>query len=269
MPESKTQTESKSGLTVFRPDDSFRFDCRHGLDCFTRCCRDITIFLTPYDIIRMKNALNMSSEDFLEAYTVYLVSETSGLPVVTLKLNEDEEKSCPFVTPDGCTIYQDRPWSCRMYPLQPESTKITESKGREYYSVMDVPFCQGFVEKRVSSVRDWLEKQGVPVYKEMELAFKKITMNQALTSQKITNPRLQEMFYMACYDVDRFRRFVFESKFLQTFDIDQETLEKIRSDDVELFQFAMRWLEYGLIGQHVLKVKPEVIKAKKEEFEIT
>ncbi|MFP3869344.1 MAG: YkgJ family cysteine cluster protein [Syntrophobacteria bacterium] len=269
MPQWKTQTDDKRGLTVLRPDDSFRFACHHGLDCFTRCCRDITIFLTPYDIIRMKNALDMSSEDFLESYTVYLISDTSGLPVVTLKMNDDEERSCPFVTPEGCTIYQDRPWSCRMYPLQPESTKITESKGREYYSLMDVPFCQGLAEDRVCTVRDWLAEQGVPIYLEMEGAFKKITMNPSLAAQKITNPRLQEMFYMACYDIDRFRRFVFESKFLQTFDIDQETLEKIKSDDVELFKFAMRWLEYGLIGQHMLKVKPEVMEAKKEDLGIT
>jgi hypothetical protein len=262
-------TEKKTGLTVLRPDDTIRFDCHPGLECFTRCCRDITIFLTPYDIIRMKNALNMSSEDFLEAYTVYLISESSGLPVVTLRMSDDEEKSCPFVSPEGCSVYEDRPWSCRMYPLQPESTRITESKGREYYSVMDVPFCRGFAEDRVTSVRGWLEEQDVPVYKEMELIFKNITMNPSLTAQKITNPRLQEMFYMACYDVDRFRRFVFESKFLDTFELDEETVERIRTDDVELFKFAMRWLEYGLIGQHVLKVKPGVVDTKKEELGIT
>lgn len=267
MAKANTPTK-KSGLTVLRPADKFRFSCNKGVDCFTRCCRDITIFLTPYDIIRMKNGLNMWSEDFLEAYTVTLISEDSGLPLVALKMNDDQDRSCPFVTPQGCTIYQDRPWSCRIYPLQPESTKITEKKGKEYYSVMDVPFCLGFAEDKVSTVAEWIEEQGIPVYKEMEALFKKITMNPGLAAHKITNKRLQEMFYMACYDLDRFRRFVLESRFLDTFDVDQETVEKISTDDVELFKFAIRWLEYGLIGQHVLKVKPEVIEAKKQEFGI-
>jgi len=255
-------------LTVLRPESKFRFSCHPGIECFTRCCRDIMIFLTPYDIIRMKNGLNMSSEDFLEAYTVCLVSKESGLPVVALKMNDDEEKNCPFVTSEGCTIYQHRPWSCRIYPLQPESTKITEKKGKEYYSVMDVPFCRGLAENRTATVTEWIEEQGIPIYKEMETHFKKITLNPALAAHKITNKRLQEMFYMACYDLDRFRRFVFESKFLQMFDVEPETLEKIQNDDVELFKFALRWLEYGLIGQHVLKVRPEVMKVKKQEFGI-
>jgi Fe-S-cluster containining protein len=258
----------KGGLTVLRPDDRFRFSCHHGLECFTKCCHDIAIFLTPYDIIRMKNSLNMSSEDFLEAYTFYVISEESGLPLVALKMSDDEQRSCPFVTPEGCTIYRHRPWSCRIYPLQPESTKITERKGKEYYSVLDVPFCLGLAEDKVSTVTEWIKSQGIPIYQEMEALFKKITMNPVLAAHKIDNKRLQEMFYMACYDLDRFRRFVFESRFLEMFEVEPEILEKIKTDDIELFKFALRWLEYGFIGQHVLKVKPEVMEAKKQDIGI-
>ena len=257
----------KRGLSVLSVDDNFRFACHHGLACFTRCCRDITIFLTPYDIIRMKNALKMSSEDFLPAYTATLISD-SGLPVVVLKMGDDKEKSCPFVTPGGCTIYEDRPWPCRIYPLQPESTKITEKSEKEYYSVMDVPFCLGLSEDKMLTVKKWKEEQGIPIYREMENLFKKITMNEFLNDKKIINKKIQEMYYMACYDLDRFRRFVFESKFFDLFEVDPETVEKIKHDEIELHKFAMRWLEYGLLGQHVLKVKPDVMEAKKQELNI-
>lgn len=261
------RSPKKHGLSVLSVDDNFRFACHERLDCFTRCCRDITIFLTPYDILRMKNALHMSSEDFLPAYSVTLIGDL-GLPVVALKMHDDEEKSCPFVTSEGCTIYEDRPWSCRIYPLQPESTKITEKSGKEYYSVMDVPFCIGLVEDKVLTVKDWKREQGISTYREMENLFKKITMNEFLSNKKISNKKIQDMYYMACYDLDRFRRFVFESKFLKLFEVKPETMEKIKHDDVELYKFAMRWLEYGLLGQHVLKVKPDVIKAKKQEVGI-
>jgi Fe-S-cluster containining protein len=215
----------------------------------------------------MKNGLKMSSEDFLPAYTATLIGD-SGLPVIALKMLDDEEKSCPFVTSEGCTIYEDRPWSCRIYPLQPESTKITEKSGKEYYSVMDVPFCVGLDEDKVLTVKEWKKEQGISIYREMENLFKKITMNEFLSNKTINNKKIQEMYYMACYDLDRFRRFIFKSKFLETFDVDTETVGKIKHDDVELYKFAMRWLEYGLLGQHVLKVKPEVIKAKKQEVGI-
>ena len=257
----------KRGLTVLKPEDNFHFSCHHDLACFTQCCRNITIFLTSYDIIRMKNALKISSTVFLRDYTATLIGDL-GLPVVVLKMRDDEEKRCPFVTAQGCTIYENRPWPCRIYPLQPESTKITEKSGRQYYSVLDVPFCRGLAEDKTVTVTAWKAEQDIPVFEEMETILKKITMNEFLATKKITNPKIREMYYMACYDLDRFRRFVFESKFLTLFDLDSDTIEKIKHDDVELYKFAMRWLEYGLLGQHVIKVKPEGLEAKKQELGI-
>lgn len=267
MLDSKNRTSAKKGLQVLRLQDRFRFDCHAGLDCFTRCCRDITIFLTPYDVLRMKNALGISSEAFLAEYTHALVGE-KGMPLVVLKMGDDAQKSCPFVTPQGCRIYADRPWSCRVYPLQPESTAITEKSGRQYYSVMDVPFCKGFFEDKSPTVREWLKEQGAFTYMEMEAPFKKITRNPFLEDKVIENKKIQQMIYMACYDLDRFRRFVFESSFLDRFDVEPDEAKQIRSDDTALFQFAMRWLEYGLIGQQGLNVKPEVLAEQKAALNI-
>jgi len=47
-------------------DHVFRFRCNPGVPCFTRCCGDVTIALTPYDVIRLKNALGVSSKEFLD-----------------------------------------------------------------------------------------------------------------------------------------------------------------------------------------------------------
>jgi len=255
----KPLSKEKQGLTVLTPENDFRFECRQDLDCFTRCCRNITIVLTPYDILRMKNVLNISSGEFLTNYTMSMIGDT-GLPVVLLKMKDDDEKNCPFVTRQGCMIYPDRPWSCRIYPLQPESSKITERAGKQYYSVMDVPFCLGFEASRSLALTEWIEEQGVSVYQKMEAPFKTITTNAFLGQNKITNTNIQEMIYMACYDLDRFKRFIVESTFLEHFEVEPEVVRKIKEDDVELYYFAMRWLEYGLLGQHVLKVKPAVTR---------
>jgi hypothetical protein len=252
------------GLTVLKPEDSFRFNCHAGLKCFTQCCRDITIFLTPFDILQLKNALGVSSESFLQEYTVKLINDT-GLPVVLLKMHNDEEKSCPFVTSRGCSVYPHRPWACRIYPLQPESTKITEKTNKAFFSVMNVPFCLGFFEDNVSTIEAWRASQGIPVYEEMEKIFKNITSNEFLAGKKIENRKIQEMFYMAAYDLDRFRRFIFESTFLDRFEIEPDVSEKIKHDDAALYRFAMKWLEYGLIGQDVLQVKSKAMAAKKHQ----
>jgi len=259
------QETRKQGLTVLEPEDIFRFECRPGIGCFTRCCRDINIFLSPYDIIRMKNALNVSSTEFLKKYTLTLIGDT-GLPMVVLKMADNEEKACPFLTDQGCTIYEDRPWACRIYPLQPESTKLTEKSQKQYYSVMDVPFCMGLKSDKSATVNEWIESQGIGIYREMEAFFKQIMTSQNLFATKITNPKIQDMFYMACYDLDRFKRFVFESSFLKVYQVEAETIEKARSDDVALYRLAMEWLEHGLIERQGLKIRPEVIKAKKEKL---
>jgi len=165
-------------------------------------------------------------------------------------------------------IYADRPWACRIYPLQPESTPLTEKAGKTYYSVMNVPFCLGLEANRSLSLTEYIEEQGIPVYMEMEALFKKITTNERLIKEKIINKKIQEMYFMACYDLDRFRRFVLESTFLDRFDIKQQEVEKIKSDDVALYRFAIQWLEYGLLAQNVMAVKPEAMAAKKAELGI-
>jgi len=73
-----------------------------------------------------------------------------------------------------------------------------------------------------------------------------------------------DMFHMACYDIDRFRRFVFETRFLELFDVDEERIAAMRSDDVELLEFAMQWLRFSLFRDRTMKIKPSVVEARKK-----
>lgn len=260
-------THKGKGLTVLDPEDKFNFACHAKLGCYTRCCRDITIFLTPYDILRMKKALGLSSSAFLSQYTLTMMGD-AGLPLVVLRMRDDEVRSCPFVTDTGCCIYADRPWSCRIYPLQPESNRKTEKAGKTYYSILQIPFCQGLASDRSWILKDWIKDQGIELYGQMERLFSPITSDERLKQNKITNSKIQEMYYMACYDIDRFRRFVLESSFLKRFEVKPEQVSAIRQDDEALYRFAIRWLEYGLLSRQSLKVKAEVMTAKKQELGI-
>ena len=57
------------------------------------------------------------------------------------------------------------------------------------------------------------------------------------------------MFFMVSYNIDKFRSFVFESSFLERFEVDAETLEKLKSDDVALLKFGVGWLKNILFKQ--------------------
>ena len=63
------------------------------------------------------------------------------------------------------------------------------------------------------------------------------------------------MFYMACYDLDRFRRFVFETRFLEVFEVDEARVEALRGDDQELLDFGMQWLRFTLFGERSMKLR--------------
>jgi Fe-S-cluster containining protein len=235
---------------------SLRFHCHPGLACFTQCCRDVNIFLSPYDILRMKKRLGVSSEEFLEKYTLSLIPETSGFPVVLLKMVEDQNRACPFVRPEGCALYEDRPWACRMFPLDQG-----EREGK-FHFVAQPAFCLGLKEDREWTVKEYFQDQGLAPYREMERLLGTLSSDPRLSKEKIRNPKIQEMCRMALYDLDRFRRFVLESRFLQIFYVEKEMAQKIATDDLELMKLAHRWLAFGLVSGESLKMREDILKGK-------
>ena len=117
------------------PDDTFCFDCHPGISCFNHCCADVNIFLSPYDVLRMKRRLGMTSSQFLDTYTILPVHKDMKTPAVVLKMDAGT-KRCPFLTDEGCGIYSDRPWPCRMYPLGLASQKDTPDGWRGDLAVL-------------------------------------------------------------------------------------------------------------------------------------
>ena len=64
--EGLTQEEIINEYPRLAQDDQFTFRCGQQLDCFTCCCQDVSIVLTPYDVLRMKRSLGIESTEFLQ-----------------------------------------------------------------------------------------------------------------------------------------------------------------------------------------------------------
>ncbi|MEJ2282083.1 MAG: YkgJ family cysteine cluster protein [Desulfobacterales bacterium] len=237
-------------------DSQFKFKCHPGVKCFTKCCRDINIILTPYDIIRLKNRLDLSSEDFLGIYTEPQILEKTDLPVITLKLLEEEgpdsdSKACPFVRDDGCLVYVDRPTTCRYYPLGVASLSHKEdSDGDEFYFFVHEPHCLGFEEDADWTVGQWREDQGVDVHDRINAAWADLLVRKRSfpPNMKFTE-QTKKMFFMASYNIDKFKEFVFESSFFKRYAVDAETIARIKDDEIELLQFGMKWLKWLLFKE--------------------
>lgn len=229
--------------------DKFKFDCSPKLPCFTKCCRDVNIILTPYDIIRMKNALGISSEKFLDSYTIILYKEKRLLPIVMLKMRE-KDKRCPFVDKYGCRIYDDRPWACRMFPLE-------AIKEKTYRLITKVDFCLGLKSDKEWFVSQWIIAQGVAEYDYMNRDFFAIIERLKKLESKIPNlsPKVQDMLFMSLYNLDKFREFIATTTFLHKFDIDLHKVNRLMSSDLSLFEFAIDWIKFGMFGEPTLKLK--------------
>jgi Fe-S-cluster containining protein len=245
------------------PDDRFKFACHPGVSCFNTCCSDVNIFLSPYDVLRMKKRLGITSTEFLEKYTLLPVQKDMKTPVVVLKMNDDEAKTCQFLTAEGCGIYTDRPWPCRMYPLGLAAQKDTPDgwRGDRFYFLLEEEGCQGFCEPKEWTVREWLDNQGVDEYDEWGEAFKELALHEFFDHGGVLSPQRMHMMYTACYDLDKFRQFVFESTLLQRFEVDEDFVEAMRYDDEELLRFAFLWVRFSLFGEPTMKVKPDVAEA--------
>lgn len=245
------------------PDDSFSFHCGPGISCFTVCCADVTIALTPYDIFRLKRKLGISSEEFLARYTLIPFDQAARVPVVILRLQDDEKKSCPFVGPQGCAVYSDRPWACRMYPLglaspvKDSASAAAAGPDKEFFFLLKEEPCAGHAAGRPVTIRDWLKDQGIEEYNAMGELFKEVSLHPRLIQGQNLEPGQMEMFYLACYNLDKFRRFIFESSFLNRFQLEAGLEAKLRDDDLELMKFGFRWLRFALFGEPTVSVKPE------------
>lgn len=242
-------------------DSKFRFRCHPGISCFTKCCNNIDILLTPYDVIRMKNRLGLTSTEFLAKYTRFEVDDKTTHPLLFLRMNDDAAgRPCPFVkAKDGCSIYENRPAACRYYPVGQATHRIMDDKNEnplheEWYVIVKEDHCRGFEEDREWTIQEWRQDQEAALYDEMNREWKNIMMKQDIPKDKIEEKR-QTMFYIASYDIDGFRRFVFESKFLQVVNVDDATVEKMRGDEVELMKFAFRYIKYLLGIEKAFEVR--------------
>jgi Fe-S-cluster containining protein len=243
--------------------DSFVFQCHQDLACFTRCCQDVSIVLTPCDVLRMKKARGIDSSEFLRRYTISPFTRDQKFPTVLLRM-DPETKKCAFVGAEGCGVYLNRPWACRMYPLGFAEPRNAARTDRAFHFLLREDLCQGHDKGRTLTVRQWLDDQGIAEYEMMGASFKTLMLHEFWDKTDALSSEQMEMYYMACFDLDRFRRFVFETRLLQMFDVDEARAEAIRTSDDDLLDFAMQWLQFSLFNVKTMKIKPEVLEAKRQ-----
>lgn len=231
------------------PDEKMNFNCGPGNECFNECCRDLNQTLTPYDLLRLKQHLGITSQELIRKYTALHYGPESGLPILTFKPNPQTGHECPFVTPEGCAVYENRPASCRMYPL---ARAIARSRDTgqiiEYFALIEEPHCKGFCNDSGKTVKEWLHGQEVSEYnRQNDKLMELISLKNRILPGKLDGAQ-SDQFYLALYDLDEFRSRIINDGLLDDLDISESVLKTISKEDEALLNFGLEWVKYMLFG---------------------
>jgi Fe-S-cluster containining protein len=251
-------------------DTTIQFQCRKGIDCWNACCSNIDISLTPVDILRLSRRLGISTTEFLVRYTFPYELEPNGIAGVKFKPVENGS-ACQFMRPEGCDVYTDRPTACRYYPVALLSMRRSdEYTDRNAYALVKESHCHGHNEPRRLTIEEYRQEQGLVEYDELGRGLRQLVLKKKSSGPTVGAPskRSLQLWFMACYDLDRFRDFVASTSFNEAYDVPWDEMQRILGADTELMLFAFRFLRQTMFGEETIRMKPDAYEkrlARKKE----
>jgi Fe-S-cluster containining protein len=254
--------------TQMELDSKICFECKPGISCFNACCKQADITLAPYDIIRLKNRLGITSGEFLKKHTVPFELDAHGMPGIKMRTT-DVDPVCLFMDEEkGCTVYEDRPTSCRYYPVALlSSRKSNEYHDEQHYALVQEPHCMGHKEPREITVADYRKEQGVEEYDELNRGYYQLILKKKSGGPSIGKPSDTsfQFWFLVCYDTDRFKEFLQSPNFRSVYDLPDNEYQEILADDVTRLKFGYQLLAQVLYGENTIPLKDGAYDKRMEE----
>jgi Fe-S-cluster containining protein len=231
--------------------ETFKFRCHPDVECFNKCCRNLNLFLYPYDVVRLKKSLEITSDAFLDQYVDIVMRPVNYFPEVLLRMADNPEKTCPFLTEAGCAVYHHRPDTCRTFPVE-QGVLYDDARKTDLpvYFFRPPDFCLGQHELEEWTIPEWIEDQEAEVYHKMTIKWSQIKRLFRTDPWGFEGPEgpKAKMAFMATYNLDKFRDFLFQSSFLKRYQIKASLRKKLKTDDVALMKFGFDWVKMFIWG---------------------
>lgn len=160
-------------------DDPFQFHCNQCGKC---CLNREDILLNPKDVYNIARELGLEPHEVIEKYCDTYVGRDSRIPITRL-MPKGAIKRCPLLKGNKCSVHNAKPVVCAMYPIgrcvlhdknAKETGTATEAK-IEY--ILNPPDCGD--KSETHTVREWLEKFGIPEQDEAFLKWQAFMMASA------------------------------------------------------------------------------------------
>ncbi len=197
-------TNLPESVKALPADEHFQFACHPGVSCFTECCRELELALTPYDVLRLRRALNTTSHAFLDQHAVIEFNNDAPYPIVYLGMVDNGRGQCPFVDVNGCRVYDNRPGACRTYPLG-RGASLTAKGENAIHVLIREPHCQGFAEGKRQCVPDWQTDQEITLYNKSNDEMLAILNHPALINDARMTQEQADSFILSLYNLDIFK----------------------------------------------------------------
>lgn len=192
-----------AGIQKLGTHESFTFECRPENSCFTGCCRKLELALSPYDVLRLCKATELSSDQFLDQYVIVEKEEADVFPRLYLTMIDDGEESCAFISKTGCRVYAHRPGACRMYPLGRAVTLKNDSFS-EFFVLLKEPHCLGFVNNTQQTSKKYIQDQGLGPYNIFNDSLAAILQHEKIRAGMTLSKNQYDSFILALYNIDQF-----------------------------------------------------------------
>ena len=228
-------------------DEVFHFSCHPEIDCFTRCCRQLELALTPYDVLRLKQETGLHSSTFMDRYVIQEQEDEDVFPRFYLTMVDDGKASCVFVSEKGCGVYQGRPGACRAYPMGRAAIRQADNTMEDFFVLLKEPHCHGFQEEKEQTAKGYSEDQGLNSYNLFNDHVATLLQHEKIRRGVRPTREQTEFFVLALYDLDRFRELLDGGNLPEQ----QPYAERQESckDDEQLLLFGIAWLHRILFQQ--------------------
>jgi len=236
-------------ITPIEAEQRFSFACHPGVPCFTECCRQLDLALTPYDALRLKNNLGLHSGSFLEQYVIVGLEEGHIFPSCYLTMVDDGRASCVFVTAEGCSVYADRPSACRAYPVGRGMRRRPDGSREELFVLVQEAHCQGFQEQEEHTPTSYFQNQELEIYNRINDELLPLIQHEKIQAGFRPDRDQLDQYMLALYNLDMFRQEMADGRIKMNRPLTALELQALAGDDEELLRLGIRWLRQEFFGE--------------------
>ena len=127
--------------------------------------------------------------------------------------------------------------------------------------------CMGHQEDREISVSDYRADQGCEEFDEHNRDWYQLILKKKSGGPSVGAPSemSKQLFFMASYNTDMFRRFVGSDNFKATYDLPQEAYDEMAKDDLALLKLGYRLMRQALFGEKTIPEQSGAWEKRMEE----